>query len=187
MLDIKSNRVGRKYGVKEQMLRCLWGIVKVGFRLVPRPFFGIRRWILQCFGAKIGRETNIYPSAVIYFPWNFEIGEYSAIGEDCLIYNLGPVVIGSRTTISHKAHLCAGTHDHTFPSLPLIRSSIIVGDDVWICADSFIGPDVQVMNGAIVGARASVFRDVLAFQIVGGNPAKVIGIRKLNSLDPPSP
>lgn len=129
------------------------------------------------FGAKIGRETNIDPSADIYFPWNLEIGEYSAIGASCLIYNLGPVVIGSRSTISHKSHLCAGTHDHTDPSLPLIRSSIRIGDDVWICADSFIGPDVHVMNGAVVGARASVFRDVLSFQIVGGNPAKVIGIR----------
>ncbi len=56
---------------------------------------------------------NIYNSATIYMPWNLEVGDWSSIGEHAFIYNLGRVTIGSKTTIFHRAHLCAGTHDYT--------------------------------------------------------------------------
>ena len=92
------------------------------------------------FGAQVGRNVNIYPSALIYYPWNLEIGDDSSIGEWALIYNLGTVTIGKRTTISQRVHLCAGTHDYREPTLPLLKPPIIVGDEVWICADAFVGP-----------------------------------------------
>jgi len=180
MLDIAKNRRAQKYSAREQVKRVLWSIMIPFFRLSPRPMFGFRSMLLRLFGARIGRQVHIYPSATVYFPWNLEIGDSSAIGENCLIYNLGPVTIGSRTTISHLAHLCAGTHDHTDPSLPLIKSGIEIGNDAWICSDAFIGPGVKVGEGAVVGARASVFREVQPFNIVGGNPAKIIGQRILS-------
>ncbi len=55
-------------------------------------------------------------------PWNLEVGDLSSIGENVLIYNLGKVNIGSKTTISHRAHLCAGTHDYTNPILTTRKS-----------------------------------------------------------------
>jgi putative colanic acid biosynthesis acetyltransferase WcaF len=105
------------------------------------------------------------------------VGEFSAIGEDVLIYNLGHVTLGDQVTISHRAHLCAGTHDYRKRELPLIRSTIIVNDQAWICADAFIGPKVRIGEAAIVGARAVVVKDVEALSIVAGNPARVIGKR----------
>ena len=107
-------------------------------------------------------------------PWNLEIGDWSAIGEGALIYSLGKVTIGTRATISHRAHLCAGTHDYTSPSLPLIKPPITIGDQCWICADSFIGPNVTIGEGAVVGARAVATKDVEPWSIVAGNPAKRI-------------
>ena len=62
----------------------------------------------------------IYSSTVIWFPWNLEIGDWSAIGEETLIYNLGKVTIGEKATVSHRVHVCAGTHDYTVPALPLL-------------------------------------------------------------------
>lgn len=152
---------------------------RVLFRWSPRPFFGWRRFILRCFGATIGKEVHVYPSARIYFPWKLTVGDWSAIGEHALIYNLGPVTIGSRVTISQRAHLCAGTHDHTDPTLPLVKPPITVKDQVWICADAFIGPDVVVEEGAVVGARAVVTKEVAAWTIVAGNPARRIRDRTL--------
>lgn len=139
--------------------------------------------MLRIMGAKVGRHVHLYPSSQIYYPWTLEIGDYSAIGEDALIYNLGPIKIGQRTTISHRAHLCAGTHDHTDADFPLRRSTISIGDDVWICAGTFVGPDVVVGDGAVVGAMAAVFKDVEPWTIVGGNPAKFI---KRRVIDPKS-
>ncbi|MBC7492639.1 MAG: putative colanic acid biosynthesis acetyltransferase, partial [Novosphingobium sp.] len=54
-----------------------------------------------------------------------------------------------------------------------------VGDDVWLCADCFVGPGVTVGADAIVGARAVVMRDVAPGTIVAGNPARVVSHRTI--------
>jgi putative colanic acid biosynthesis acetyltransferase WcaF len=172
MPDIKENRRARKYSLGEMARRVLWMFAQPLFRFSPRPFFGWRRFLLRCCGAKIGRSVHVYPSTTIYFPWNLEAGEESAIGEQALIYNLGRVTLGSRVTISHRAHLCAGTHDHTKRDFPLLRPPIVIGSDAWICADAFVGPGVTVGEGAIVGARAVAMKDVKPRSIVVGNPAR---------------
>jgi putative colanic acid biosynthesis acetyltransferase WcaF len=180
-MSIKANRTAFKYSWKVQVRRVLWTIGSLVFRCSPRPCFGFRRWWLRQFGANIGRNVNIYPSANIYFPWNLKIGAWSSIGEWALIYNLGPVTIGMRTTLSQRTHVCAGTHDYRDPTMPLIKTPICIGDDVWICADAFIGPNVNVGNGAVVGARAVASKDVPPWSVVAGNPAKMIRPRIMNS------
>jgi putative colanic acid biosynthesis acetyltransferase WcaF len=176
-LDIDSNRAASKYTRKELCMRVLWGFGKLAFRLTPRPCFGIRRRILQVFGAKVGSNVNIYPSALIYYPWNLEIGDDSSIGEWALVYNLGRVSIGERVTISQRVHLCAGTHDYKNPAMPLIKPPIEIGDEVWVCADAFVGPSLTIGERAIVAAASVVVKNVSAGAIVGGNPAKEIKIR----------
>lgn len=172
MLDVKENRQATKYTSSEMMRRVLWTLAQPLFRFSPRPCFGWRRLLLCSFGATIGQSVHVYPSATIYFPWNLEVGDESAIGEQVFIYNLGRVTLGSRVTISHRAHLCAGTHDHTKPDFPLLRPPIRIGSDAWICADAFVGPGVTVGEGAIVGARAVAMKDVNPRTIVVGNPAR---------------
>jgi len=178
-LDIAANRRARKYSKRELFRRILWGFGRSLFRFSPRPCFGWRRFVLRCFGAKIGAHVNTYPSTWIYFPWNLSVGDWSAIGEHAFIYNLGPVSLGKRVTVSHRAQLCAGTHDYTKADLPLLRPAIVILDQVWVCADAFVGPGVTVAEGAIVGARAVVMKDVAPWTIVGGNPARVIKKREL--------
>ena len=180
-LKIEGNRRASKYSRYELMLRVLWGFGKMAFRLTPRPCFGLRRLILRAFGAKVGSKVNIYPSALIYYPWKLEIGANSSIGEWALIYNLGPVAIGARSTISQRAHLCAGTHDYQNPALPLIKPPIKIGDEVWVCADAFVGPNISIGEGAVVGARAVVTRDVAPWAVVAGNPAKFVKTRVIEN------
>jgi len=182
-LDIDANRSARKYSRYEQMLRVLWAMVMPLFRFSPRICFGWRKILLRLFGAKIGRDTHIYNSAIIYMPWNLTIGDKSSIGEWALIYNLGPITIGSQTTISQRVHLCAGTHDYADPALPLLKPPIVIADQVWVCADAFVSPGVTVGEGAIVGARAVVTRDVEPWAIVAENPARFIKRRELRAGD----
>ena len=172
MLDVKRNRQARKYSSAEMTRRMLWTLAKPLFRYSPRPCFAWRRFLLRCFGAKIGRSVHVYPSATIYFPWNLEAGEESAIGEQAFIYNLGRVTLGPRVTISHRAHLCAGTHDHSKLDFPLLRPPIVIGPEAWICTDAFVGPGVTIGEGAIVGARAVAMKDVKPWSVVVGNPAR---------------
>lgn len=179
MLDVKQNRRVKNYTPAETMHRVLWAVAQPFFRYSPRPCFGWRRFLLRCFGANIGRSVHVYPSASIYFPWNLEAGDETAIGEQAFIYNLGRVTLGSRVTISHRAHLCAGTHDHTKSDFPLLRLPIVIGSDAWICADAFVGPGVMIGEGAIVGARAVAMKDVEPRTIVIGNPARVSRKREI--------
>lgn len=178
-LEISRNRAQRKYSARVQLLRLLWALATPLFRFSPRPCFGWRAFLLRCFGAKIGRSVHIYSSAEIRFPWNLKIDDYAAVGEHVLLYNLGPMYIGHSVTISQGSHLCGGTHDHRSKDMTLIGTPVTVEANAWICADAFIGPGVTVGEGAVVGARAAVFRDVPAWTIVGGNPAKPIGRREL--------
>ena len=176
----QSRRSSVNYTIREQLARLFWSIGRAAFRLTPRPLFGWRRALLRLFGAKVGSNVNIYPSALIYYPWNLNIGDWSAIGEWALIYNLGTTTIGQRTTISQRAHLCAGTHDYRDPAMRLLKPPIHIADDAWICADAFVGPGVTIGEGAVVGARAvAVGKDVPAWTVVVGNPAKEIRKRVL--------
>jgi acetyltransferase-like isoleucine patch superfamily enzyme len=62
---------------------------------------------------------------------------------------------------------------------PYIKSKgdIIVENDVWIGYDATILPNVTICNGAVIGAKSVVTKDVLPYEIVAGNPAKVIDCR----------
>lgn len=172
-------RRARPYRSSEYLRRVLWALATPLFRFSPRPLFAWRRLLLRGFGARIGRNAHVYPSARIYLPWMLTLGEQASIGEWVLIYNLGPVTIGDRATISHRAHLCAGTHEYRDPALPLLRLPIEIGSQAWVCADAFVGPGRRVGEGAIVGAAAVVVSDVPDWHVVAGNPARFVKQRVL--------
>lgn len=130
--------------------------------------------ILRIFGAKIGKGVKIYPSADIMFPWNLEIGDRTVISWGVILYDLGKISIGSDTVISQYAHICAGNHDYQSPDFKLLKTPVNIGNKVWIAADAFIAPGVNVGNNSVVYARSVVVKDVEADTIVGGNPAKVL-------------
>jgi virginiamycin A acetyltransferase len=54
------------------------------------------------------------------------------------------------------------------------RGDTIVGNDVWIGMDTTILAGVKIGDGAIIGAKSVVTKDVEPYTVVGGNPAKVI-------------
>lgn len=178
-LDIEKNRADRKWTRAELVGRVGWALLGALFGISPRVLWGLRVALLRSFGAAVGRGVRIHPSARTFIPWHLSIGDMSSVGFDALIYNLGQVTIGRRVTISQRAHLCAGTHDHRDPAMPLLKVPITIHDDAWICADAFIGPGVTVREGAVVGARAVVVKDVEPWTVVAGNPARVVGRRVL--------
>lgn len=176
-LDITGNRSASKYSRKEIFMRVLWGFGKIIFRLTPRPCFRFRAWLLRMYGARLGRNFRTYASTHIYYPWNLNVGDDTSLGEWALVYNLGLISIGSRTTVSQRVHLCAGTHDYRDAAMPLLKPPISVGDEVWICADAFVGPNVRIADRAIIGGASAVFSDVAESAIVGGNPAQILKMR----------
>ncbi len=182
-VDHPANHAARKYTRGEQARRVAWSVGSWLIRLSPRPCFAWRRGVLRLFGARVGAHVYIYPTTHLYMPWNVEIGDWSALGEDVLIYSLGRVRIGRSVTISYRSHVCAGTHDLNDPTLPLLKPPVTIEDYVWVGTEAFIGPGVTVSSGAIVGARAVVVKNVASLDVVGGNPARVISRRRMRGGD----
>ena len=176
-IDIEANRRAVKWTLAEQVGRVLWALCRPLFRWSPRPCRCWRNNLLRLFGAKVGRRVHVDPSARIWIPWKLTLGDDSAVGFEALLYNLGPLTIGSRATVSQRAHLCGGTHDFRGNTMELVKAPITIGEEAWVCADAFVGPGVTVGKRAVVGARAVVVKDVEAGTIVGGNPATKVGVR----------
>ena len=80
-------------------------------------------------------------------------------------------------TVSQRTYLCTASHDIRSPRHEQTEKPIIIEDRAWVAAEAFIGPGVTIGEGAVVGARAAVFKDVEAWTVVGGNPAREIGKR----------
>lgn len=175
------NRLGRKH----QIIRLLWGIVwAVGAKWLPRSVgSGWKRFLLRLFGAKIASTAIVYSSAKVYYPANLEMGEYACIASDVDCYNVAPIRLGKFSTVSQGAFLCTASHNITSPNHELITSPITIGDQAWVGAGAFVGMGVTVNNGAVVGARSAVFKDVEPWTVVGGNPAKFIKNRMLNNIN----
>ncbi len=159
--------------------RLAWSIVwMLLFR--PSPWFmrGWRRMLVRLFGAKVG-NVDLHPSVEIWAPWKLEIGQHVFIAEDVILYNTFGIKIGSRVTISRGAFLCTPSHDHSIVEFPLIGRPITIGNDTWIAAQAFISPGVTVQDGGVVAARSMVIKDVDAWTVVGGNPARQLKKREV--------
>lgn len=163
------------YSTREKVGRMLWAMVQASlFRGSFHTWYGWRRWLACRFRARLHPTVHLARTCRIECPWNLTMGRNSSLGAGVNAYCLGPVTIGDRVSVSQFAHLCAGSHDFTRPDLPLLRPPITIKDDVWIAADAFVGPDVTVGEGAILGARGCAFKDMEPWSIYGGNPARKI-------------
>lgn len=164
------------FSISNKIGRLLWNSC---YWIFFRPF-GLnvfikwRNYVLKSFGAKLGKRSIVHASVKIWAPWNLSLGDYSTLGKHVDCYNQGKITIGANTTISQKSYLCASSHDITDLKHSLLLKPIVIEDQVWVAADAFIGPGVVVGQGAVVGARSAVFKNVEPWTVVGGNPAKEI-------------
>ena len=170
-----------KLTIKNKLVRALWNIVwLLLYRPSPILLHGWRRFLLRCFGAKMGKRSLPYPSAKIWAPWNLTMSDDSCLSHYVDCYCVDQVFLGSRVTVSQYSYLCTASHDYTLRTMPLIKAPIRIESDAWVTADVFVGPGVTIGEGAVVGARSTVTRDILPWTVVAGSPPKFIGPRHLN-------
>ncbi len=182
-----------------RLRRMIWCVVRTVLLrwLPPVGCFGWVRIVYCAFGAKLHPTAKIYPSADVYMPWNLKMGEWSTIGGQVHVLNAAPFIIGSDCNVSERAYICCASHNIQSNYHEQVHKPVVMKDRSWVAAEAFVGMGVILGEGAVVGARAAVFKDVEPWTVVGGNPAKMIkqrrllykedmGIDKTTEITPPS-
>ncbi|MBI3769880.1 MAG: acyltransferase [Deltaproteobacteria bacterium] len=120
--------------------------------------------ILATYGGSIEIAANVY------------IGPYA------VLYGHGGLAIGRNTMIG--AHTVIVPANHGFARLdvpmnaqPLTTEGIDIGEDVWIGAGCQVLDGVRIGNGALIGAGSVVTKDIEAYGIALGVPARVVRSR----------
>jgi len=127
-------------------------------------------------GVKIQRGT--------FVDRHSRIGAYSYLGKNCAV---SVATVGRYCSIGDSVVIGPGDHDMGQVSTStefqddvfenLTKKPCSIGHDVWIGAQSLILRGVTIGNGAVVGANSVVTRDVGAFEVVAGSPARLIKTR----------
>ncbi len=174
--DFRSLRYRSDFSTAAKLRRFAWEVVwLLAFRPTPRwALHGWRRQLLRWFGAEIGEGCRIAPSCRVWAPWNLAMGAFSALGDGVDCYSMGHITLGSKVAVSQRTFLCAGSHDVRSLSRPLVTGPIVIEDHVWIAAECFVHPDVVIREGAVIGARSVVLKEMPAWSICAGNPCRQI-------------
>ena len=167
-----------------KMRRAVWNMT---YALLFRPFpTKVFNWwriaLLRVFGAQIERGVYVYSTVKIWAPWNLKMGRGSCLGPHVICYNQALVELEELVTVSQYVYLCTAGHDTSKPNTPdegLIIAPVILQKGAWVGTRAYINMGVEIGEQAIVGATASVYKDVEPWTVVGGNPAKVIKNRKI--------
>ncbi|OWW26230.1 putative colanic acid biosynthesis acetyltransferase [Zobellia sp. OII3] len=181
MEELSMTATRHKFSVSNKIGRAVWNIT---YLILFRPFSlrVFRKWrifVLRVFGANVSWNSMINSSVKIWAPWNLEVGDYSCLGKRVNCYNQGKIALKDNVTVSQDCSLCASSHDYTSKFHSLFLAPIVIYDKAWVAAEAFVGPGISIGEGAVVGARASVFKNVEPWTVVGGNPAKFIKKREI--------
>jgi acetyltransferase-like isoleucine patch superfamily enzyme len=108
---------------------------------------------------------------------SFTMGDHSVINQRCRLDNRASLVIGNNVSVSSDVCILTADHDLHNPLLDGRKRPVSIGDYAFIGTRALVLPGVTIGKGAAVAAGAVVTKDVPAFAIVAGCPAKQIGTR----------
>lgn len=172
--DLFDARKGLDRG-RSRWVEACWHLVKSFVFLSALPYPSrLKTALLRMFGARIGVGVVLKPRINIHFPWKLSIGDHAWIGEEVLILNFEPVLIGAHCCISQRAFLCTGNHDYRQIDMPYRNRAIVVKDGAWIGAQCFVGPGITVGSEVVATAGSFVTKDLPARMVCAGNPCVAI-------------
>ena len=178
--DLSKFSVPHEFRGKNPIIVQLWWLVDaVFFKTSPQVLYGWRRFLLRCFGAKIGKGVIIRPSVRVTYPWKVSIGNNSWIGDHAELYSLGNITIGANSVVSQGSYICTGSHQFESLAFDIYALPIVIEDEVWIASDVFVGPGVTIGKGTVVGARSTVMKNLESGFIYAGYPLKQIRRRQI--------
>jgi acetyltransferase-like isoleucine patch superfamily enzyme len=158
-------------------------------RDVIRPLWQVvyRRYAVRA-NVSLGRRVHLGLGTMLWAPTRLQVGDDVYIGKGCTIECDGTigsgVLVGNRVGIVGRRDHDMGVVGTPIRRAPQVRDSdgphndpVEIEDDVWIGYGAIVLSGVRVKRGAVVAAGAVVTKDVNEYEIVAGNPARVVGSR----------
>ena len=130
---------------------------------------------------RLGRNVYVGHQTILkgYYKNEFAVGDETWIGQQCFLHAAGGLQIGARVGIGPGVRVITSAHREAGRQTPILFAPIelapvIIEDDADIGVGAIVLPGVTIGRGAQVGAGAVVTRDVPAYAIAAGNPARVL-------------
>lgn len=120
------------------------------------------------------------------YPWRVSIGDHVDINRGCELYSSmqtsqGIITLEDHVVLGPGVVIFSSTHDYKALDLPDFSAPVTICRYAWIGGKTIILPGVVIGEGAIVGAGSIVTRDIPAYCVAAGNPAKVLKKRVIES------
>jgi acetyltransferase-like isoleucine patch superfamily enzyme len=138
------------------------------------PFFMLKKILLRICGVKIGTRSYVHTKVKFFNFGSLIIGDNSTINSGCYLDNRNQIVIGNNVSIAHNCKIYTLGHDVDDPLFSHVGGAVVIEDYACIFSNVLIMPNVRIGKGAVVFPGSVVTRNVGEFEVVGGNPAKII-------------
>ncbi len=114
-----------------------------------------------------------------YYKNELEIGDETWVGQQCFLHAAGGLRIGRKVGIGPGVKIITSRHaesprDQAIFDAPIEFAPVVIGDGADLGVGAIVLPGVTIGPGAQVGAGAVVTRDVPAYTVVAGSPARAL-------------
>lgn len=142
------------------------------------PFNSVRGLFYRyLYRIKMGRGSVIHMGAFVEKPRWISIGDHTLINPNCILDGRSRLTIGNNVDIAMQVAIFTLGHDIRANDYAPKGAPVVIEDRVAIFSRATILPGVHIGEGAVIGAGSVVTRDVEAYTVVAGNPARKIGER----------
>ncbi|AMO60419.1 colanic acid biosynthesis acetyltransferase WcaF [Mycolicibacterium phlei] len=145
------------------------------------PSHHVRLAYLRLFGAKLGKGVAVNRCTTILDIEFLTIGDDTTVGARCMLDARAGLYLGNNVILASDVHVLGGGHDINHPDFLPVPNPTVIEDYAWIASRAMILPS-HIGRGAVVAAQSVVIKDVGEYEVVGGNPAKVIAKRNPEAL-----
>ena len=145
------------------------------------PIHTIRKAFYLLSGIKLPLSSTIHCGANFFNPSGIEIGEDTIVGNGAFLDGRAPLKIGNHTDIATDVMIYNDEHNINDSNFTNSFGPVTIGDYVFIGPRVIILPGITIGNGAIIAAGAVVTKNIPAFEVWGGIPAKKISDRQLKN------
>jgi putative colanic acid biosynthesis acetyltransferase WcaF len=168
------------YSIYNRAIRASWIFVWIFlFRPSPKFMYFWRVWLLKIFGAKMGVDCVVHRNVKVWAPWNLYCEDVVTIADGVEVYNPAPIFLKSHAILSQGAYMCGASHDINSKDFRTVVGEIIIGEYAWVCARATVMAGVSLGDGAVLALGSVATKDVPAWEVHGGLPARRISTRNI--------